>query len=246
MNSLKLLAVLIVLALSSYTSFACCKGKGIINYQLSQFVAKAKILKLTPDPNNKLYYDAQIKVIDLYKGAIVDHIKVEYVPSGPCEFLPQENSIWLIFASKINDQLVFCDCSESEELDSTYNETTPKYNIDFKFEILRYLRDNKISDINSNNLYADDHRLTSIRGYDNKNRLAVYLVSITPELIVSEIKTLQTFQNDALNRAIIDRLRVGLQFIPKHPVTGPTQMIIFCQYFKNETPEKSFVKLYDL
>ncbi len=101
--------------------FACsCAYEGVVNnFQASEFVAKAKIIKITPDSANSDYHDAVIEIINLYKGKQLSKIKIMSLVNTSCGFLPDENSTWIIFASTWQGVLSFGFCSGSMQVDKT-------------------------------------------------------------------------------------------------------------------------------
>jgi hypothetical protein len=243
-----LLAMLIV----SVEAHACrCITAPLIDYfQRSQFVAKAKILKVTQDPSNEEYHDAEIELITLYKGEHLTKIKIRSVIRTSCYFLPKENTIWLIFASILDGKLSFGQCSGSLQTDITfippYDTRGPKNyreSIELKQEVLEYLRDHHI-DPNPHDLDVSNAALESIRGYKNKTNFAVFQVDVNADLSIAGIKVLKKFQNGALNRVVLKKMKANTTFsIGERKLTKPTQITIVCYFYEGTGASKSRISI---
>ncbi|HMI05358.1 MAG TPA: hypothetical protein VK541_22910 [Pedobacter sp.] len=200
------LLVLLAMLMISAEAYACrCSNAPLTDYyQQSQFVAKAKILKVTQDPSNEEYHDAEIELITLYKGERLKKIKIRSVMKSSCSFLPKANTTWLIFASIREGMLSFDLCSGSLQTDRKF---IPPYDtrhlknyreyIELKQEALEYLRDHNI-DPNPQGLDVSNSALESIRGYKNKSNFAVFQIEVNADLSMAGIKVLKKFQNGAL------------------------------------------------
>lgn len=149
-------------------------SNGFRLFQQSQFVAKAKILKVTPDSANNDYHDADIELITLYKGERRAKIKILSVRNSSCFFLPSVNSTWIIFVSVSGGTLSFGSCSGSLELDRVFD--TAQYpnagenyskKIALKQQVLEYLSSHGILNPNPPGLYFFSDNLRSVKGYKN-------------------------------------------------------------------------------
>jgi hypothetical protein len=244
-----LLLVMLVVSAEAYAC-SCITGPLTYYFQRSQFVAKAKILKVTPDPSNAEYHDAEIDLITLYKGEHLTKIKIRSVIRTSCYFLPKENTTWLIFASMMDDRLSFDLCSGSLQTDITFK---PPYDtrgpenyrksIELKQEVLEYLRDHHI-DPKPPDLAVSNSTLESIRGYKNKTNFAVFQIDINPDFSIAGIKVLKKFQNGALNRAVIKKMKADMTFsMGERKLTKPVQFTIFCHFYEGTPAYKSSVSI---
>jgi len=235
---------LLVMLMVSAEAYACrCATAPLTDYfQRSQFIAKAKILKVTQNPSNEEYHDAEIELITLYKGEHRTKIKIRSVIRTSCYFLPKENTTWLIFASMMDGMLSFGQCSGSLQTDITrkppYDTRGPenyRKSIELKQEVLEYLRDHHI-DPNPYGLDVFNADLESIRGYKNKTNFAVFQIDVNADLSIAGIKVLKKFQNGALNRVVLKKIKANMTFSIGEPkLAESVQITIFC-YFNKGTP----------
>jgi hypothetical protein len=247
-SSLLLLAILMI----SAEAYACvCARAPLTDYfQRAQFVAKAKILKVTQDPSNAEYHDAEIELITVYKGERLTKIKILSQIKTSCYFLPPENTTWLIFASIQDGMLSFGQCSGSLQTDRTfippYDTRGPKNyrkSIELKEEILEYLRDHNINP-NPHDLTVSNSALQSIRGYKNKTNFAVFQIEVNADLSIAGIKVIKKFQNGALNRAILKKMKANTTFgLWERKLTKPVQITIVCSFYEGTPATKSMVSI---
>ncbi|TCD01268.1 hypothetical protein [Pedobacter psychroterrae] len=238
---------LLLLSTGAYAC-SCASIRVEDNFQHSQFVAKAKILKITPDPKNKSYHDAEIELITLYKGEHLKKLKILSTLNSSCRFLPSVNSTWLIFASEWQGVLSFGFCSGSLNLSETFDpikytkaERNYRRGIALKQQVLEYLSKKKLFDPNPLHLTAFNENLEMIEGYKNKDGFAVFQVDLTTDLSIASIKILKKFQNHALTKAVFDSMKKDLTISkPENKTTAnPTRMLIFCYCHQFDSGEGS-------
>lgn len=82
--------ILIFLLPSGLFACSCASELVVNNFQKSQFVAKAKLIKITPDPANEDYHDAEIQIIELYKGEHLAKIKIASLRNTSCSSCPRK------------------------------------------------------------------------------------------------------------------------------------------------------------
>jgi hypothetical protein len=157
-------------------SHACsCGNIGVVNdFQQSKFVAKAKILRITPDPANPDYHDAVIEIISLYKGEHLSKIKILSSLKSSCSFLPVENSTWIIFAQRWQGMLSFGSCSGSRDIGENfdavqYPDAAKNYRNSIKLTegVLSFLGEHRMFNPNSADLFAFDTEINALKGYKN-------------------------------------------------------------------------------
>lgn len=244
-----LLLAILMISSAAYAC-SCINFPLTYNFQRSQFVAKAKILKVTQDPSNAEYHDAEIELITVYKGERLTKIKIRSVIRTSCYFLPPENTTWLIFASMQDGKLSFGQCSGSLQTDLTF---TPPYDtrgpknyrksIELNEEILEYLRDHNVNP-NPHDLTVSNSALESIRGYKNKSNFAVFQIDVNADLSVAGIKVLKKFQNGALNRAVLKKMKANMTFsVGERKLTDSVQITIFCYFIEGTPAAKSSVSI---
>ena len=246
--------LLFIILLNSVGAYACvCVNRGVTEYfQQSDFVAKAKITKITPDPKNEMYHDAELEIIALYKGESIKKIKIASELSTSCAFLPAVNSTWIIFASKWQGVLSFGFCSGGLNFSQTFDPV--KYpsggrhyfkSIALKQQVLEYLSSNKLLNPNPHSLTAFNPTLSKIKGYKNKDGIAVFQVDLKTDLSISAVRIVKPSENDALTNAVFDSMKKDVMLV-KHPnkkAPETSQMILFCYYYEKDTGE-SYVSLF--
>jgi len=225
------------------------------NFQASEFVAKAKIIKITPDPSNSEYHDAVIEIINLYKGEQLRKIKIMSSLNTSCSFLPNENSTWIIFASKWQGMLSFGFCSGSIQLDRTFNSVqypnaAKNYGntIRLKEDVLAFLKDQSLVNPNPDLVHPYNTELETFKGYKNKNKIAAFQVDLNEDLSISRIKQLKKFQNSHLNTLVFNSMKTNLKFYGKRgkPLAKPARLTLFCYYYEQNGSEQSFLSFIDL
>lgn len=247
-NALLLLTLVLISAKAAACS--CSPRSRIDKFHESQFVAKAKILNVQPDQNNKDYHDADIQIITLYKGELIKKVKIYSALNSSCSFLPAVNSTWIIYASKWQGMLSFNYCSGSLNLDRAFDPVeypnanwNYKQEIELEQEVLAYLGAKKITSLNPSGLSMHMDDLNILRGYKNKNRLAVFQVDVASDLSISRIKPLRKFQNGVLNKVVVDRLKSKLKFDlpPGKTESTATHVLLFCYYYRDLPSGPGFV-----
>ncbi len=238
-------------------SYACsCAYEGVVkNFQESEFVAKAKIIKITPDPKNSEYHDAVIEIISLYKGQHLSKIKIMSSLNSSCGFLPIENSIWIIFAQRWQGMLSFGFCSGSINIDRTfdpiqYPNAAKNYGnmIKLKEGAISFLSKNSIFNPNPSLLRAYNTEIGSFKGYKNKSSFAVFQVDVNSDCSIAAIKQLKKFQNRKLNKLVFNSMKTKLTFTGKQgkSLAKPARMILFCFFYQQNGSDQSFLSFFDM
>lgn len=238
MSSIKKLLLCLVMFISTETIACTCGRIPILsNYQLSEFIASAKILKVEKS-NDEDYHDINIDLMKVYKGVNITKLKVRSLYGSSCSFLPSVNTTWLIFASK-DDRgfLSFGFCSGSEQIHPdvkiiTYPNSGKKH-LDLKLEVLSFLKKSKISAINQFNLKMNDFNISQdgLPGYTERNRFALYEIAVNQDLSIGNIRTLKGFNNKDLSKELIGRLRDKLKIDTENVNAIPEKTKIVLAYF---------------
>ncbi|RZJ83060.1 MAG: hypothetical protein EOO20_23485 [Chryseobacterium sp.] len=244
----------ITLVLNSIGVYACsCVNRGLTeNFQQSEFVAKAKIIKITPDPKSEIYHDAELELIAVYKGKHLKKIKIASELNSSCAFLPAVNSTWIIFASRWQGVLSFGLCSGGLNFSPTFD---PAKSPDggqhyfksqaLKQQALEYLSSNNLLNPNPHSLTAINQSLGTIKGHKNIDEIAVFKVDLNADLSISEISIVKTFENDVLTKAVFDSMKKDLILVkPRYRTTANfAHMLIFCYYYEKDDGE-SYLSLF--
>jgi hypothetical protein len=235
-------------------SYGCsCSFQGVVNnFQESEFVAKAKIIKITPDLTNSDYHDAVIEIISLYKGEHIRKIKIMSSLNSSCNFLPVENTTWIIFAQRWQGMLSFGFCSGSMNMDRTFDavqypnaEKNYGNTIKLREDVITFLSKNSILNPNPSMLYAYNPELVSFKGYKNKNTFTVFQVDVNSDFSIGAIEQLKKLKNKKLNKLVFNSMKTKLTFGGK-PLAKPARIILFCFFYEQNGSEQSFFSFIDV
>jgi hypothetical protein len=256
MIRLKLFYFLLIFFFPAVSNACICVGKGVVDYfQESEFVAKAKIIKISPDPKNSDYHEAVIEVIHLYKGERLNKIKIMSAVNSSCRFLPVENATWIIFAQRWEGTLSFGFCSGSLDMTETFDTipypSTAKIQsntIKLKEDVISFLSKKSIFNPNSSMLSAYNTEIESFKGYKNRNSFAVFQIDVNSNLSIAAIKQLKKFQNGKLNRLVFNSMKTKLTFVNKgeKPLAKSSRVILVCFFYQQRLSEQNFVTFNDL
>ncbi|MFZ2784949.1 MAG: hypothetical protein WAZ36_11145 [Sediminibacterium sp.] len=254
----KLLLCFLILIAKETFSCSCVNTPLLEKYQRSDFIATIKILKVIQDENNKDYHDIDFELINLYKGASINKLKIESVLNSSCSFLPSENTTWLVFASKDhNGFLSFGACSGSEQIDREFDlakypnlDVKYKKSIDLKLKVLDFIKGNKLAIDNKFKLMPIDYRLCldGLKGFNEKDRFAVYELIVNRSLSIENIRILKRFNNKDLSKKLTDCLRDNLKITARNVDAIPekAKIIMIYFYYSAEKENPSFISLWDL
>lgn len=257
---LKKSLLLFFLILISKETFSCsCINTPLLEkYQRSDFVAKIKITKVIHDENNKDYHDIDFELISIYKGESINKIKIASVLNTSCSFLPSENTTWLIFASRDrNGFLSSSACAGSEQIDQTFDllmypnlDVKYKKSIDLKLEVLEYIKGKKLTIDNKFKLTPTNYRLCldDLKGFEEKNRFAVYQVIVNRDLSIKNIKVFKRFNNKDLSKKLTSCLQDNMKISAQNMkvISEKAKMIIIYFYYSAEENNQGFVSIWDL
>ena len=236
--------------------FACsCGLESLVNkFQQSEFVAKAKIIKITPDPTNSEYHDAVIKITNLYKGEHLNKIKIMSSLNSSCSFLPLENSTWIIFAQRWQGTLSFGFCSGSIDMDQTfdpiqYPNAAKNYcrEIKLKEGVISFLSKKGIFNPNPSLLRANNSEIESLKGYKNKNSFAAFQVDVNSDFSIAAIQQLKKLKNAKLNKLILNSMKTKLKVTGRRgrPLTKPERIFVICYFYQQSGTRQSYLSLYN-
>lgn len=224
------------------------------NFQRAGFVATAKIIDVMPDSVDADYHDAEIEIINLYKGKSVKKIKIHSMTNSSCYFLPKKQTTWLIFATEWQGKLSFGFCSGSQYLDRFDPVREPRLyknhrnSNELKLEALEYLKGHNVLSGNPANIHPRNDELKDFKGYKTKRRVAVFQIELATDLSVTSVKQLEKFGNAALDSAVLNSMRTNLKFFksPEVKIAKPISYVLVCYYYPGEDGHSSFISLYDV
>lgn len=227
---------------------------------MSDFIATAKILKISPDKENSNLHDIQIEIIDLYKGQHTSNLKIYSALNSSCAFYTPENSEWLIFASKNkNGDLSFGYCSGTKQIDRKFNserypyaEKNYKKSIELKLQVLEYLKKSELQTSNEFGLRTSFSNgcLKEFKGYEVKtDRFALYELTVESDLSISEVKALKEFDNENLKNDLLNCVKESVKVYTRNKetdISNKTKIIIGLYYYASEKGNESFIGQFDL
>ena len=247
--------------LLTYQSFACsCVTMGVVErYGKADFVAKAKILDVKPDPEREEFHVLKVQIVDLFKGNKINTLYLNSDLKSSCAFLTPENTTWLIFANKnSNGELGFGLCSGPQQVDRVFDSS--KYpnasknhqkSLDLKFEVLEYLNSKNIDPKNEFNLPLFLYRssLKDFKGIDlGKEKFALYEVTVKKNLSIQRIKEIKGFRNKKISKKILQRLKEDLEIgnTDRTEIPKKVKLILPLYYYPEDNGDPSFLSRHDL
>lgn len=251
-----------LLIFSVHKVFACSCGIVPLmdRIPMSDFIATAKILKISPDKENSELHNIEIEIINLYKGQPTKYLKIHSVLNSSCAFYTPENSEWLIFASKNKSgDLSFGYCSGAKRLDRKFDsdryphaEKNYKKSIELKLQVLEYLKNYEIQTSNEFELITSFSNgcLKNFKGYEvETDRFALYELTIEIDLSIIEVKALKEFDNDNLKSDLLNCVKESVKVYTRKKeteISNNTKIIIGLYYYASERGNESFIGLFDL
>lgn len=251
--------ILLMLLVEKALACSCATSPLVQRVAHSDFVGVAKIVGINPDPKNEMFHDLDIEIIELFKGERLSSLKIRSALNTSCAFFADENTTWLIFASRDkNGILSFGFCSGSLQFDR-YTEATEypdaaesfKRSLELKLSALRYMKQKGIVPVNEFNLhtFVSMDCLKAFNGYDLNERFAIYQVTVNPDLSIGEIKPLKEFGNTALKAGLPDCIENEAKVWSGNPndsIPHKTHIIIIFYYYPAEKKDESFIGPYDI
>ena len=254
-------AILISFLLIANYSFSCeCSIVKLIDrFQKSEFIAKVKIIKVSEYNAENYYQNAEIEIIDLFKGSKINNIKISNNLRSSCGLYVPENSVWLIFAQIDNNgNLSFGYCSGSKQIDKNMvskeypnAEKNRKNSIERKLSVLKFLSSQNTKNTNEYNLILTYSKAceNDFKGYEvQKTKFAVYEITIEKDLTISTIEPLQEFDNKQLSEEILKCMKENLKVDNRKisEIDNPTKVGMIYYYYEAGKEYKSFISEFDL
>lgn len=254
----KILLCFSILISKGAFSCRCATATLIEKYQRSDFVATIKILKHTKDENNANYCDIKFELVKLYKGESTSNLKIECTLNNSCSFIPPDNTTWLVFAPKNKNGILYFDyCSGNEQIDRTFDlikypglDVMHKKSIEVKFELLDFIKENKITVENKFGLSVFDFKMdyNNLNGFNEENRVSIYELHINKDLSIRRIRILKRFKNRVLSKKLTDSMQKNLKISLGKVDSIPEKTRLIVAYFHYLTNKEStnFVSMLDL
>lgn len=262
MKKIILFSFSILLAILGNTC-TCLSNHLINDFENAAFVAKIRVIKVTPDPQNNSNHILEIEIQELYKGDSTNQIILHSWSNSSCAMMVNENTEWIIYASRLaNGKISFGFCSRHTVVSNIYSgvnlTNNPEFlkkheqNIKSQIGILRFLKSLKNIPRNDFNLKTHfDSKDSSLRGYDLPlGSFAVYQIQINNDLTIKKVKTIKAFQNKDLHKKLGHTIKEELKIrtINRNitQIEKPTELLLIIYYFPKEGSENSFVTNWDL
>ena len=122
--------------------------------------------------------------------------------------------------------------------------------IDLKLEVLEYIKRKKHTIDNKFKLIPTNYRLCldDLKGFEEKNRFALYQVIVNRDLSIKNIKVIKRFNNKDLSKKLTgclqDNMKISAQNMKVIPEKAKMMIIYF--YYSAENNNQSFVSIWDL
>lgn len=251
--------IFLVLILCSINAIACdCAILSLIDrYESADFVATAKIEKITPEGSD--YHSIEIKIDEVFKGQKVVKLRIESILNSSCAFYTPKGSKWLIFAYEDNEKgLVFGSCSGAVRLDRMVKEE--KYpglakKIELsnlrKLNVLRYIKESELdikNDFRLNYTILDDC-LDMGKGFNlEEGVFSLFKIKISKKLKVKKVTKIKGFQNEKLNGIVIKCFKESfdLYHADQSQITTSSEITVAIYFYGAEGEHQSFVAAHDL
>lgn len=221
-------------------------------YDQSDFIAKVKITNIELSTNDKGYYDVSIEILSLFKGKKNKKFKISYTPYDDYGLDFTKNSIWLLFASFDDKNVLNREFSYgSIQIDRKMNskeypniEDAFKEKIDRKIALLNFLKKKNIKKINKYNLqisYKDSCKY-DLKNYKISNgKFTVFKLQINRDLSIKNIKVLKEFDNVLLSKEMITCFKKMIKIDNSKIKSIETKTDFYLIYYYYKDGEKSFV-----
>jgi len=254
-----------ILNIFSFTSIACsCITAPMIeSYETADFVARVKILKVIPNPNNTENHLLTIEILELFKGDSTSKIILNSRLNTSCAFMVNAQTEWILFAHKNSkNELIFGMCNkyfeinripiskysiENQRLFSNYTNSLNR-----QLTMLRLLKSKKIDPINEYNLniYIPKEFQEQLRGYSlPQASVALYKISVNTDLTIHSIIAIQPFLNKKLRRKmeklIVQEMKIKNRNKTLTELPNPTELILGFYYYGQEGIYQSFISIFD-
>lgn len=238
---------------------SCFTPPFMVSYQQSDFIAIAKIKKISGDEMKSPYRYATIEIAELFKGEPASLIKEVNINTSNCGILTPENTTWLLFATRDSDGILQISlCSGAQEIkEIAYDNTYPAYKknreayLSRTLEVLRYLKKERLDATNEYHLTPNftSPCFRSLQGFESSKQVfSVFELTVQKDLTISNIKAVKEFSSQTLSSQLFECIKqytkianTNLQEVP-----GITKVLLIFFYYAAEGENKSFISLQNL
>lgn len=257
---MKKICTIIFVFLANWAMACSCATPTLLeNIYRSDFIAVAKILKITQDPVNKEYHDIEVKLLDVYKGDRTTKMKISSLQGSSCAFFTPVGTTWLIFASLNDDKLLtFHYCDGSEQIDREFDlKTYPgldqkhKNSIKLKLDVLKFFRNKKLTPADKTRLRISlpGECLKNLKGFagDHKD-FTIYEYVVNEDLSVTDVKPVRDFKNKKLAKEFVAFIENKLKNndTTKKSIPKKIKQYLVYYFYPFEKGNESFIGALDL
>lgn len=227
--------------------------------QISDLIAKVKVVKVTGEPKDVDYQDAEIEILELYKGNKTNAIKIHSGFNSMCRTDYPANSTWVVFANKDEaGNIVIRQCSGSMQLDQQIDAF--KYpnaasnltkTINRKVAVLEYFKTNNL--VNPNEYHLElrsiEPNKDHFKGFQGtKDDFAVYEITVEKNLALTEIKALKAFGNKDLSDSLWNYLQSNKNIDTRKitEIKKRTKLIVVFYFYPSDKTYESFISIRDV
>ena len=256
----KLITTIILLTVTQWIYACSCNTPTLLaNIYQSDFIATAKILKATKDPNDQEYHNIEIELIDVYKGTRVTKLKIWSAELSSCAFFTPIGTTWLIFASYDKDKVLsFHYCGGSQQIDRQFNlkeysglDRKYKSEIELKLDVLKFFRDKKMIPIDKTQLKISwpTACMNDLKGFDGDSKdFMIYECIVNEDMSVTNISAVRNFKNNKLAKAFTACIPSNLKNNDntKNAIPKKIKQYLVYYFYPNEKGNQSFISVFDL
>lgn len=227
------LTILFTIAFLKASACSCGMFPMSWHYQQASFVATIKILTLEQDSVDKNIHNADIEILDLYKGQHVDKIKIltETNRGSSCAFLPEIGNTFVVFGWVWNKKEVmfgFCNNIKlnQQSKPSEYANEGANYGsvMNLNLDALKFLGTKKLVNLNPSKIANTFFFVDTKMKLESKTGFAVYKLKVNQDYSIDKVKSIKRFKNNTLHK--MSMKEIAKKKLTGPPLTKPTELII--------------------
>lgn len=201
-------------------------------YSQSDFIAEIEVLK-TYDINSNneedRFYEADIKILKLYKGEKISSIlvrgKVGEIFGSACEIELRAGQKMLVYLNLESD-FAMSSCTPKSDLSSE--------NINFERKVLEFVIDHKIE--NTNVFYFSGDYFNKFKNISVKNSFAIFKIGVDSKSKAKSITSIQSFGSDK-DDEIVSIIKKKLIFLRDFMSEIKNEEVILIMFYQPNSEE---------
>lgn len=218
-------------------------------YVMSSFVAEITIIKNYPIEDGKEYYISDIEIDHLYKGSVVQSIKIFgsgnwKKPISSCDVGFKEDTKLLIYSRKNKDgEYSVSACSGHSVLTNS-----PYRKIDRELQMLKDLDEKNInytSTVEYRSTYFPRNSFEEFRGIKLEKDYAIFQINFDVDMNIESVDTISGFDNpiDQEIREILEKSKWTHKY---KRANLKRSMLVNYFYYATKDPSQSFLSTFNL